>query len=345
MEREEAAATGLPLVTPEDLDYARLYREINDPAPRLAAVLGRLLSLAGVEEGRVALSGTAFLGEVHGACRRLEQASWSFVPGHEVMRNFRKTKDEKDLAGVRQAAAGTVAAFRRVAELLAAATPRDGGELWLEGERLSIGRLRSEATLTLARFGLDQPEGNLLAPGDEGGVPHSTGTDSRVLSEGESLVVDLFPRDRLFADCTRTFCVGEPSPDLEKAHRLVEESLLAAHRKARAGCRGWSLQEEVCRILGEAGYETPLTEPNPTTGYVHGLGHGVGYELHEYPSFSREAGAEGLLAEGDVFTLEPGLYYPDKGFGVRLEDLVYLGPEGPENLTPLPYDLDPRAWV
>ena len=87
-----------------------------------------------------------------------------------------------------------------------------------------------------------------------------------------------------------------------------------------------------------------VREPATTTGYVHGLGHGVGFELHEYPSFRREAGEEGVLEVGDLLTLEPGLYDPEAGWGVRLEDLVYLGPDGPESLTPLPYDLDPRAW-
>jgi len=75
------------------------------------------------------------------------------------------------------------------------------------------------------------------------------------------------------------------------------------------------------------------------------IGHGVGYELHELPSFKRQAAAEGMLEEGDVLTLEPGLYDPSPGgYGVRLEDLVHLGAAGPEILTRLPYDLDPTRW-
>ena len=80
-------------------------------------------------------------------------------------------------------------------------------------------------------------------------------------------------------------------------------------------------------------------------GYVHNLGHGVGLDLHEQPTFKKVSGAEGVLRAGDVFTLEPGLYHPEQGFGIRLEDLVRFGPEGElENLTPLPYELDPRAY-
>jgi Xaa-Pro aminopeptidase len=106
----------------------------------------------------------------------------------------------------------------------------------------------------------------------------------------------------------------------------------------------WELQEMTCSFFAAAGMPTPISDPGTTRGYVHGLGHGVGFEIHEYPSFAESAGAEGLLERGDVFTLEPGLYDKEAGFGVRLEDLYLATGEGIENLTPLPYDLDPRHW-
>ncbi|HSN89399.1 MAG TPA: M24 family metallopeptidase, partial [Thermoanaerobaculia bacterium] len=157
-------------------------------------------------------------------------------------------------------------------------------------------------------------------------------------------VADFYPRGSMFADCTRTFCVGEPSPALRRAHALVLAALERAHLRARPGVRGWDLQEAVCQIFDAEGFPTPISLPGTTRGYVHNLGHGVGFDLHEQPVFRKISGAEGVLREGDVFTLEPGLYDPAEGYGVRLEDLVYLGPEGLENLTPLPYSLDPRAW-
>jgi Xaa-Pro aminopeptidase len=238
--------------------------------------------------------------------------------------------------------------MRRVADRLAAATVMDD-ELWLEGERLTVARLRSEVGQVFASHGLEQPKGSILAPGEEGGVPHSAGTPERVLRAGESFIVDLFSRSSrhgLFADCTRTFCVGEPAPALRRAHALVLAALERAHLRARPGVRGWELQEEVCDLFEAEGLPTQISTPGTARGYVHNLGHGVGFDLHEQPIFRKAAGAEGVLREGDVFTLEPGVYEPDAGgFGVRLEDLVYLGPEGLENLTPLPYDLDPRAWA
>jgi Xaa-Pro aminopeptidase len=344
MERDEAAATGLRLLTPEELDVARWARQGEPEEVMLASALERALLLAGIGPGaKLALAGHHGAGLVAAVAERLSASRWSLVPGHHLLLQLRKTKTAGELAAVRRAAAGTVDAFRGVAALLAAAAARNG-ELWLEGELLAVRRLRREVAARLAAHGLEQPEGNILAAGADGGVPHTAGADERVLRPGESLVVDLFPRGFLFADCTRTFCVGRPPEPLAAAHALLEEVLAAAHRDAVPGARGWALQEGACALLAAHGHPTPITHAGTTRGYVHGLGHGVGFELHEYPSFRKNAGAEGVLAAGDVITLEPGLYEPERGYGIRLEDLVIVGPEGPENLTPLPYALDPRAW-
>ena len=101
----------------------------------------------------------------------------------------------------------------------------------------------------------------------------------------------------------------------------------------------------MCDLFQDGGFPTPISHRGTQRGYVHGLGHGVGYEVHELPSFREHAPpAEGTLEEGDVLTLEPGLYEPEDGWAVRLEDLYLVDTDGPVNLTPLPRDLDPRAW-
>ncbi|HSK75702.1 MAG TPA: M24 family metallopeptidase [Thermoanaerobaculia bacterium] len=344
MERGEAAATGLALVTPEDLDIVRLVSEFPEKATFLARVTARALELCGLAPGRIALAGHGQAGVIQGMCALLSAQGWTWVPGNSLVLAVRKGKRPAEVAGIREAAEGTAAAMRAVARLLAGATPAGEGDLWLSGERLTVARLRAEVGRVLAGLGLEQPRGNILAPGDEGGVPHSTGTPDRVIRAGESLVVDLFPRGRLFADCTRTFCVGEPPETLARAYAATRAALEEAHLRAVPGVRGWDLQEIVCARFEAAGYPTMISDPASPRGYVHNLGHGVGFDLHEYPTFKKASGGEGVLREGDVFTLEPGLYDPAAGYGVRLEDLVVLGPEGLESLTPLPYDLDPRAW-
>jgi Xaa-Pro aminopeptidase len=349
MEREEAAATGLLLVTPEDLEISRLASEYSQAATFLAQVAGKTLALSGIAPGRVALAGHGGAGTIQGICAQLAAEGWIWVPGNSLVFAARKRKEASELAGIRETAMGVCEAMRAVARLLAAAEPGAAGELQLDGEPLTVARLRAEVGRVFAGFGFDQPRGNILAPGEEGGTPHSSGTPERVLKVGEPLVVDLYPRGRLFADCTRTFCVGDPPEPFARAHAAVVDAVQEVHRRAVPGVRGWDLQEIVCARFGDLGYPTPISAPGTLRGYVHNLGHGVGFDIHEFPSFKKAAGAEGVLHEGDVFTIEPGLYEPtpadgQTGWGVRIEDLVHLGPDGLESLTPLPYDFDPRAW-
>jgi Xaa-Pro aminopeptidase len=348
MERDGAAATGLDLLTPEALEVDRLSREHPASASFWGALLCRALDFARVPPGRIAVAGHLGAGHAIGFAGALEAEEWTPVDGHRVVRMLRKRKDGGQLEAIREAAAGTLAAFRRVACVLAASAGdevRPGDELAFEGAPLTVGRLRHEIFRVVAEHGLEQPEGNIVAPAEEAAVPHTTGTDERPLRAGESLVVDLFPRGRLYADCTRTFCVGPAPEALATAHATVLDALHGARAAARAGVRGWDLQEAACQHFEAHGYDDPIRQPATTEGYVHGLGHGVGFELHELPSFRKEAELEGVLEAGDVVTLEPGLYSPTAGYGVRLEDLVAVGDDGiAEDLTPLPYDLDPRAW-
>ncbi|HEX9668878.1 MAG TPA: hypothetical protein VGC93_05280, partial [Thermoanaerobaculia bacterium] len=166
MEREEAAATGLPLLEPGALEVHRLLDEGLPPAPFLAAVLARGLALAGLRPpGRLALAGHGPAGVLHEVCARLGERGWTFAAGNGLVLGLRKRKRDWELEEMRRVAAGTAAALRAVAALLAAAAERDG-ELRLGGEPLTAGRLRAEAARTLAGWpggALEQPEGNIVA--------------------------------------------------------------------------------------------------------------------------------------------------------------------------------------
>lgn len=373
MERSEAARSPCAVLGPQELDLPRLARDGAPPEEIWAGAVARVLQVCGVGPGRVALGGCLSSGTAHGAARHLEDLGWELVPGESVTRRLRKRKSGAQIDEIRRVAAGAVEAVEHVARLLAAAGIGDDGVLRADdGAPLRVGDLRAEIAGVLARRGLEQPERNIVAPAEEGAVPHETGSDESSLRAGESLVVDLFPRGRLFADCTRTFCVPRPGEDLPagvvRAHRLVEDALRRAEELAVPGARGWEMQRKICEHFADHGWPTPLDEDeeaedgaaggadgvrrergDPVRGYVHGLGHGVGAELHELPVFARHASeAEGRLESGDVLTLEPGLYEPQPadgpGWAVRLEDTYVVTGDGVESLTPLPRHLDPRAW-
>lgn len=347
MEREEAARAevgGVELIHPADFGLETLRREGKSGEEIFAAAVKAACDRAGVTPGRVALAGRPAAGLAVAMARMLEEAGWKPVSGRGLMLALRRIKTAEEVEGIALAARATVEAFQTVARRLAESSVRERGELWLGEERVTVARVKALAAQVFAGHGLEQPESSIVAPGEEGATGHSTGTPERVLKAGESIVVDLFPRGRLFADCTRTFCVGEAPAALAKAHALVLDALNVSLEAVRPGVRGWTLHERVCRLFENKGFAVPDKNPGTQTGYFHLLGHGVGYELHELPSFRRTGPGTDELRAGDVVTIEPGLYDPEAGWGVRLEDLVVVTADGMTNLTPLPYALDPRSW-
>lgn len=344
MEREQAALSGLGLLTPEQLSLRQLAEEGAGPAEIWTQVIRRGLELCGVSPGPIAMAGSLSAGLVSEVLGRLAEEGWTVRGAEPLLEARRRKKNASQLADIRRASRGAMEAFRRVASILASATETAGGELHWKDRPLTVGHLRRQVARIMADHGLDQPHGNIVAPGEEGAVPHNTGSNDRVLRAGQSLVVDLFPKSRLYSDCTRTFCVGEPAEVFLNGFSAVQNALQLAASGARAGVQGWDLQLAVCDALAAAGYRTPVSDPGTTEGYVHGLGHGVGFEIHELPLFRSPPKDEGILAVGDVITLEPGLYSPEQGWAVRLENLYSVEHDGLECLTPLPLHWDPRRW-
>ena len=347
MEREEAAlaeAGGVELIHPADYRLEDLRREGANGEEILVAAVTAAFERAGVGRGRVVMAGRPPAGSAVALARAVEKDGREVVSGRGLLWKLRRSKSGSEIEAIGAAAEATVEAFRAVAGMLAGSSPRERGELWLAEERLTVARVKVRAAEVFAGHGLEQPESSIVAPAEEGATGHSTGTPERVLRAGESVVVDLFPRGLLFADCTRTFCVGEAPDTLVRAHALVREALELSLAAVRPGVRGWTLHERVCRLFEGAGFAVPDKNPGATSGYFHLLGHGVGYELHELPSFRKTGPGADALRAGDVVTIEPGLYDPEAGWGVRLEDLVVVTEAGMTNLTPLPCDLDPRAW-
>jgi Xaa-Pro aminopeptidase len=99
-------------------------------------------------------------------------------------------------------------------------------------------------------------------------------------------------------------------------------------------------QKLTCDMFEKMGHPTIQSTPNTTDGYNHSLGHGLGLDVHEKPWFGALAGSDDVLGPGMVFTIEPGLYYPEKGMGVRIEDTYYVGVDGSiQKCVDFPVDL------
>jgi Xaa-Pro aminopeptidase len=270
---------------------------------------------------------------------RLRSAGVDLKVDREVFLRRRRVKNESELAGIRRAQKGAEEAMGAARELLRRSEPSNGAVM-LDGEQLTCERIKLEIQRVFGEHGLASDE-FIVSHGAQSAVGHDMG--SGPIAAGESIVIDLWPRDResaCYADMTRTFVVGEISDELRDYQRLVYEALQRSFDAVRAGIEGRKVFEQVCELFHEAGQPTQLSkEPGQVldSGFYHGLGHGVGLEVHEQPWLGR---APGSLVAGDVVTLEPGLYRHGYG-GVRLEDLALVTEDGCENLTSFPYDLQP----
>jgi len=258
----------------------------------------------------------------------------------EVFEGRRRAKTEAQLAGMRRAQRAAEAAMDACRALLRRAEIR-GDELLLDGEPLTVERVKSDLGIAFAAHDTTADE-YIVAPGAQGAVGHEMGFGP--IRPHSPLVVDIFPRDNasaVYTDMTRTFVVGDVPDDVREWHRLCKEALDTAISEIRAGVEARAVFDGTCDIFEAAGEPTQRTkQPGEPLGdgFFHGLGHGVGLEVHEEPSLGRLANKK--LVAGDVVTVEPGLYRAGYG-GVRLEDIVLVTDDGAEVLTNYPYDLEP----
>jgi Xaa-Pro aminopeptidase len=329
-----AAIAGGPQAHPlEEFGYDELItsgieREEADLTVAVQAVKG-----LGVESAVVPADFPLALAE------RLQEAGVEVRTHRETFVARRRVKNEAELAGIRRAQRAAEAGMDAARDLLRRAEPNGAG-LVVEGEPLTVERVKHAMLNAFIAHGASADE-FIVAPGAQGALGHEMGHGP--IPAGVPIVIDVWPKDPetgCYADMTRTFVVGEPPEELVEYHRLVKEAVDLSLAATRAGVAAREPFRLVCEHFQAAGYPTQLSKASGEVldhGFFHGLGHGVGLEVHEQPWLGR---APGDLVAGDVVTLEPGLYRQGFG-GVRLEDLALVTEDGAENLTDYPYDLQP----
>ena len=269
---------------------------------------------------------------------RLREAGLELVVDQALFDARRRAKNAAELAGIRRAQRAAEAGMGAAVELLRRASRRNG-DLSVGGEPLTCELVKQYVEREFARHGCAADE-FVVSHGPQSAIGHEMG--SGPIAPGEAVVIDLWPRDResaCYADMTRTFVVGEPPPELREYHRLSRDALDLATAMIRPGVNGRAVYAAVCDHFEAHGQPTGRSKPPGEVlrdGFFHGLGHGIGLEVHERPGLSRY-GDE--LVAGDVLAIEPGLYRHGLG-GARLEDLVLVTANGCEVLTDFPYDLE-----
>ncbi len=336
MERDEAALTGWQTKNFEDYDIPKLLKETGGDHNKARALLfGRMFEELDVE-GRIGVYGKIELGPTFSTLRYVEEShpNIQFIGenvNNAVLMKARATKDGDEIARIREMGKITTSVVADVAGFLTSHQVKDGVLIDRHGEVLTIGEIKRRINLWLSMRGADNPEGTIFAIGRDAGIPHSTGTDSDPISVGQTIIFDIFPCEAgggYFYDFTRTWCLGYAPDEVQEVYQHVYDVYhgVLADMKANTRCR--ELQVKTCEMFEAKGHKSQLSTPGTQEGYVHTLGHGVGLNVHEGPWFSQAESNQDILAPGSVFTHEPGLYYPERGLGVRLEDTLWVRPDG-----------------
>jgi Xaa-Pro aminopeptidase len=327
MERDEAAKAGLHTLSLGEFNLRELTEQAGSALGGSVLLYQKLLEKLGVS-GRVAFYGEQDQGRSFTFLNELQEQ----LPDITVVGEFdgtifdyaQLTKGPEEIERMRAVGRKTAAAMQAAVEFIQRHRAHNNTMVKDDNSPLTVDDVKREVLRKLFEFNLEDPEGMIFAIGRDAGVPHSAGEPQDPLRLGETIVFDLFPREAgggYFHDMTRTFSIGYARPEAQEIYdqvKLCYDQVVAA---LKANELGRVYQELTCDIFEEMGHETIRTNPHTESGYVHSLGHGVGLEIHSRPRLSSSELNTDRLEPGSVFSIEPGLYYPEKGYGVRLESL------------------------
>lgn len=317
-------SNGLLIVGPDtshfvtDGRYTEQARaEVNGATVHVAE--NSLFECVANEELLVDFSRVAFQADAMSVARRekLEEmgGDQTWVSATNILTSQVAVKEEGEIDRIREAQSVTEAVFEEVVELIEPGMTEQ--------------EVAAEIVYRHLRRGAESMSFDpIVASGPNAARPHARPTD-RVLQEGELVVIDMGGfRDGYASDMTRTIALGAPSPAARDGYHAVLRAQEAALDAAQAGMSGQELDAVAREVLEEA---------DLADYFAHGLGHGIGLQVHEWPRVSHTSDAE--LPEGACVTIEPGVYVPEDEYGVRIEDIVVLRPQGCENLTRSPKKL------
>lgn len=347
MEREEAAKSGLTTADFSEFGYLEVWKETHDPFQAFLAMMQNVLESLKLKKGStVAFYG---LGDV-GHSYMMMQALADMMPdltllgeqGATIFQQAFATKDDAELERIKAVAAKTMEVMGATVDFLRKHAVQEGHLVRTDGQSLTIGAVKDFIAISLAERRLEASEGVIFAQGRDGGIPHSRGEDEAAVELGKPIVFDLFPREAgggYFHDITRTFCLGFVPADVQEVYDDVLACFNLVQSSMEVGQAAGSYQAMTCDFFESRGHPTIKSTPGTEEGYVHSLGHGVGLEIHGLPRLM-ETSSEDMFEVGNVFTIEPGLYYPERGLGVRIEDMVYFDAKGKlQTLSNYPKDL------
>lgn len=258
-----------------------------------------------------------------GFARALESVSDVVIDKGTVL-SMRAKKTEAEIEQIKSVQRKNERAVALAIDVIRHSSVDDNGALVFEDAPLTSERVKAIMHEEFFRMGLDDKD-TIVSCGKDTALPHAKGEGA--LFANQPIVMDVFPRDiatGYFADMTRTVSKGAPDEKIVAMYDAVHAAKERAISMIKAGESGAAIHNSTVKYFESVGYATA-----GTSGFIHGLGHGVGLAIHENPTLSTRGG---ILETGNVVTVEPGLYYPGVG-GVRLEDMGVVTDDGFDRFT------------
>jgi Xaa-Pro aminopeptidase len=345
MEREEAASTGFELMDFEAFGLMEIMREGKGPLETQKEFLRRVIGGLGIR-GRVGMYGRVEVSRYYPLLddlrKEVKEVEWVRDAEDGIFARARVTKAHEEVEAIRSVGERVAKVIQGLVDYLCSLERMDGALVRQDsGEVLLIRDLKRLITLSLAREGLLEEEETICSIGYDTAVPHNRGKGDDAVTSGRPIILDVFPADARTGyhyDVTRSMVIGEAPEGYEALYKDVKGACEVGERRLREGESASAVNAAVNDYFEAGGHPTLRTPGNLTDGYIHSLGHGIGLDVHEEPSLGLSAGVQDRLKKGMVFTIEPGLYYPDRSVGVRIEDVYWINDEGiGERLVDIPY--------
>jgi len=319
----------------------------NDLAKALAARMKEVFIEIGFTQGRIAVSGHYQVNKTIALIDHLRpllpDVEFISFMNNNLIDRAGMTKDNTEISRIHTMGSITTKVVEKTAQFLKAR--KINGTMLLEdnGHPLTIQSVKNHIRLWLAELGVDNPKETIFAIGRDAGIPHSAGAPDDIVEIGKAIVFDIFPCEAgggYFYDFTRTWCLGFAPEPIKELHSQVLEAHHRIIHGLQAGTPFKDFQSFACQIFSDMGHATIQDNFNLEEGYIHSIGHGLGLKVLEKPLSGIESTVDDVLIPGVVFTVEPGLYYPSRDMGVRIEDTLCLNQDGKfEILADYPYDL------
>jgi Xaa-Pro aminopeptidase len=314
-----SGTNGACIVGPNDRAFLTDFRYIERAASEIGGWELVAVSVEWTTGLAERLSGRCGFEDQHVSVRMLRELSENAPEGAELVpsgglpERLRRVKDDDELRAIAEAAILTDDVYEWTIE------QGLGGKTEIEVARAAQAKMRE--------LGAEPSFPPIVAAGPNGAMPHAE-PGEREIQNGDMVIFDMGAElNGYCSDCTRTFAVGKPRGEAGKIYKLVHDAQKAGLEAVAVGKSAKEVDGVARKVIADAGHGDH---------FGHGLGHGVGLEVHEAPRLSQRS--EDVLESGEVVTVEPGVYVPAQ-LGVRIEDLVVVTDDGPENLSGLPKEL------